>query len=249
MHAIKNLTDELKLGALYDALQEQLTQSIYDDMSFKDRIFSLLQAESLSRHNRRIAQLQKEAKLHEKSARFEAIDFSASRGLHKPMLIDLFSNQYLQHHRNIILTGPTGTGKSYIAQALANKAMTQGHSALYLRVPRLMQLLSSSRGDDEYLKTLARIKRIKLLILDDFGVSPLKASEARDLLEIVEDRTNNASLIITSQLPIADWHSHLHNPTIADAILDRIVHNAYKIELKGESQRKLKSKKKEESEG
>lgn len=248
MQPIKNFTDELKLFAFYDALQEQLTQSVYDDMPFKERIFALLQAESLTRQNRRIAQLQKEAKLHERSARFEEIDFSASRGLHKPILLDLFSNQYLQHNRNIILTGPTGTGKSYIAQALANKAMVHGHSALYLRVPRLMQLLSSARGDDEYLKTLAKLKRIKLLILDDFGVSPLKAGEARDLLEIVEDRTNNSSLIITSQLPIQEWHSHLHNPTIADAILDRIVHNAYKIELQGESQRKLKSKKKEEIE-
>ena len=121
MQAIKNLTDELKLGAFYDALQEQLTQSIYDDIPFKERIFSLLQAESITRHNRRIAQLQKEAKLHEKSARFEAIDFSTSRGLHKPMLIDLFSNDYLQHHRNIILTGPTGTGKAISPRHLLTK--------------------------------------------------------------------------------------------------------------------------------
>ena len=125
-----------------------------------------------------------------------------------------------------------------IAQALANKAMLQGESALYLRVPRLMQLLSTARGDDEYIKLLERLKRIKVLILDDFGVSPLKASEARDLLEIVEDRTHTSSLIITSQLPIKDWHGHLHNPTIADAILDRIIHNAHKIDIAGDSQRK-----------
>ena len=183
MQPIKNFTDELKLYAFYDALQEQLTQSAYDDMPFKERVCALLQAESLSRQNRRIAQLQKEAKLHEKTARFEEIDFSTSRGLHKPMLLDLFSNQYLQHNRNIILTGPTGTGKSYIAQALANKAMIHGHSALYLRVPRLMQLLSSSRGDDEYLKMLARLKRIKLLILDDFGVVQHLLPGGRHLLD------------------------------------------------------------------
>jgi len=117
-----------------------------------------------------------------------------------------------------------------------------GHSALYLRVPRLMQHLQAIRGDEEYLKYLARLKKIDLLILDDFGVSTLKAAEARDLLEIVEDRTNQSSLIITSQLPIQDWHSYLHNATIADAILDRIVHNAYKIGLSGESQRKEKAK-------
>ena len=148
---------------------------------------------------------------------------------------------YIKNNRNIILTGATGTGKSYIAQALANKAMIQGESTLYPRIPRLMQLLNTARGDDEYIKLLERLKRIKVLILDDFGVSPLKASEARDLLEIVEDRTNTSSLIVTSQLPIKEWHGHLHNPTIADAILDRIIHNAYKIDLEGDSQRKLKN--------
>ena len=120
--------------------------------------------------------------------------------------------------------------------------MSLGYSALYLRVPRLMQYLQSIRGDDEYLKYLTRLKKTNLLILDDFGVSPLKASEARDLLEIVEDRTNISSLIITSQLPIKDWHSYLHNPTIADAILDRVVHNAYKIKIDGDSMRKEKAK-------
>ena len=143
----------------------------------------------------------------------------------------------------MILVGPTGSGKSYIAQAYANKAMTTGYSVLYLRVPRLMQHLQSIRGNEEYLQYLAKLKKINLLILDDFGVSPLKATEARDLLEIVEDRTNQSSLIVTSQLPIEEWHGYLHNATIADAILDRIVHNAYKIEIEGPSQRKENAKK------
>jgi DNA replication protein DnaC len=238
---IKELTDELKLDALYTALQEQLIQSAYDELPFEKRLRMLLEAEVLGRKNKKIQRLQQQAKLHEKSAAVEEISFTPSRGMHKSTILDLAGGGYIQHHRNIIFTGPTGTGKSYIAQALANKAMAQGESALYLRIPRLMQLLASSRGDDEYLKLLSRLKRIKVLILDDFGVSPLKASEARDLLEIVEDRTNLSSLIITSQLPIKEWHSYLHNPTIADAILDRIVHNAYKVELQGESQRKLKN--------
>ena len=213
---IKELTDELKLNALYEAIQEQLAQSAYNELPFEKRLQLLLEAEKTSRDNKKIK---------------------------KATLLELAGGGYIQNHRNIILTGATGTGKSYIAQALANKAMFQGQSALYLRVPRLMQLLSSARGDDEYLKLLAKLKKIKVLILDDFGVSPLKASEARDLLEIVEDRTNLSSLIITSQLPIKEWHGHLHNPTIADAILDRIIHNAYKINLEGESQRKLKNQK------
>ncbi len=237
----KELTDELKLTALYDALQEQLSQSAYDELPFEKRVQLLLEAEKVSRDNKKIKRLQSMAKLHEKSAAIEEINFTPARGIEKSILLELAGGEYIQRCRHVILTGATGTGKSYIAQALANKAMIQGHSALYLRIPRLMQLLSSARGDDEYLKLLAKLKKIKVLILDDFGVSPLKASEARDLLEIVEDRTNLSSLIITSQLPIKEWHGYLHNPTIADAILDRIIHNAYKINLQGESQRKLKS--------
>lgn len=243
---LQTLTDELKLDGFYQAYEEQVINSAYDDMPFAKRVQMLLMAEQTLRRNRKIQRLQQQAKLHDKGAAIEAIDFTPSRALHKATILELAGGDYLLHNRNIILTGATGTGKSYIAQALANKAMIQGHSAIYLRIPRLMQLLASARGDDEYLKLLARLKRVKLLILDDFGVSPLKASEARDLLEIVEDRTNLSSLIITSQLPIAEWHGYLHNPTIADAILDRVVHNAYKVELKGESQRKLKNQIKNE---
>ena len=173
------------------------------------------------------------------------INFSPDRNLDKSVILDLAGGNYLKYFRNIILTGPTGSGKSYIAQAYANKAMSMGYSALYLRVPRLMQYLQAIRGDEEYLKYLSNLKRINLLILDDFGVSPLKAAEARDLLEIVEDRVNQSSLIVTSQLGIKDWHGYLHNATIADAILDRIVHNAYKIEFQADSDSQRKKNAKE----
>jgi DNA replication protein DnaC len=190
--------------------------------------------------DKRLQRLIKQAKLHERGASISEINFSPDRNLDKSVILDLAGGNYIKYFRNIILTGPTGSGKSYIAQAYANKAMSMGYSTLYLRVPRLMQYLQTIRGDEEYLKYLAKLKRINLLILDDFGVSPLKAAEARDLLEIVEDRVNQSSLIVTSQLGIKDWHGYLHNATIADAILDRIVHNAYKIEFKGDadSQRK-----------
>ena len=204
----------------------------------------LLEAEVLERDNKRLQRLVKQAKLHERGASTSEINFSPDRNLDKSVILDLAGGNYIKYFRNIILTGPTGSGKSYIAQAYANKAMSMGYSALYLRVPRLMQYLQTIRGEEEYLKYLAKLKRINILILDDFGVSPLKAAEARDLLEIVEDRVNQSSLIVTSQLAVKDWHGYLHNATIADAILDRIVHNAYKIEFKGDadSQRKKNAK-------
>ena len=240
---IQELTHQLKLSAFYAAFMEQSTQPAYSELPFDKRVQMLLEAEALDRDNKKIQRLLKQAKLHEKGALISEINFSPDRNLDKSVLLDLAQGTYLKYFRNIILNGPTGVGKSYIAQAYANKAMTMGYSALYLRVPRLMQYLQAIRGDEEYLKYLAKLKRINLLILDDFGVSPLKASEARDLLEIVEDRTNQSSLIITSQLPIKEWHGYLHNATIADAILDRIVHNAYKIEITGGSQRKENAKK------
>ncbi len=239
---IQELTQKLKLSAFYNAFIEQETQPAYSDLPFEKRILMLLEAEELERDNKKIVRLLRQAKLHEKGASINEINFTADRNLDKSVILDLAGGNYLKYFRNIILTGPTGAGKSYIAQAYANKAMTMGHSALYLRVPRLMQHLQAIRGDEEYLKFLARLKKINLLILDDFGVSPLKAVEARDLLEIVEDRMNIGSTIVTSQLKIQDWHGYLHNATIADAILDRIVHNAYKIEIEGDSQRKKNAK-------
>jgi len=240
---IQELTQKLKLDAFYTAFIEQETQPAYSELPFQKRVQMLLEAEELDRDNKKLQRLIKQAKLHEKGASISEINFASDRNLDKSVVLDLAGGNYLKYFRNIILTGPTGVGKSYIAQAYANKAMSMGYSALYLRVPRLMQHLQSIRGDEEYLKYLARLKKINLLILDDFGVSPLKAAEARDLLEIVEDRTNQSSLIVTSQLSIKDWHGYLHNATIADAILDRIVHNAYKIEIKGGSQRKENAKK------
>jgi len=241
---IQELTDKLKLSAFYTAFIEQETQPAYSELPFEKRVQMLLEAEVLERDNKRLQRLVKQAKMHEKGASISEINFSPDRNLDKSVILDLAGCNYLKYFRNIILTGPTGAGKSYIAQAYANKAMSMGYSALYLRVPRLMQYLQAIRGDEEYLKYLAKLKRINLLILDDFGVSPLKAAEARDLLEIVEDRVNQSSLIVTSQLAIKDWHGYLHNATIADAILDRIVHNAYKIEFQGDadSQRKKNAK-------
>ena len=236
---IQELTDRLKLNAFYKAFIEQESQPSYSDIPFANRLRMLLEAEDSFREDRRVQRLMKQAKLPIKSADINDINFTPSRNLDKGLILELSEGSYLRYKRNVLLLGPTGVGKTFISTALANRAMIAGYSALYLRIPRLMQYLQSVRGEDGYLKYLAKLKRINLLILDDFGISPLKASEARDLLEIVEDRVNQSSLIITSQLNIQDWHSYLHNPTIADAILDRVIHNSYRISLQGESQRKI----------
>jgi len=253
---IEELTQKFKLDAFYKEYLEQEKQPAYNDIPFSKRLLSLLEAEEIHRDNKKLQRLLRLSKLPDKSANVSDIIFKSDRGLDKSVIMELASCNFLKYHKNIIFYGATGTGKSWLSQAFATKAMSLGYSVLYLRVPRLMQHLQSIRGDEEYLKYLTKLKKINLLIFvltslrnsvslhDDFGVSPLKAAEARDFLEIVEDRTNLSSLIITSQLPIKEWHSYLHNPTIADAILDRIIHNSYKIKLEGDSMRKDKNNKK-----
>lgn len=235
---IKEYARELGLKAIPSALEEQNANSAYADLGFEKRLLLLLEAEVVAKQNRKVEYLRSQAKLSEKSAHIENITYAPGRGLDKSQILELSSGHYLRTHSHVILTGPTGTGKSYLAQALANKAMIQGQSAYYLRIPRLMQQLSTIRNSEAYLKLLARLRKMKLLILDDFGVAPLKAQEARDLLEIIEDKTHCGSIIVTSQLPVGEWHDYLHNATIADAILDRLVHRSHRIELSGESMRK-----------
>ena len=249
MDIIKELTDELAIKYFYANLKEQQMQPEYSNLEFEKRVQLLLEAEIYERKNKRIKRLQSDAKLPDKSASIENINFSvANRVLDKSLILELASLKFVENANNIIFTGLTGTGKSYIAQALANKAMQKGYSAFYIRVPRLMQYLGSIRGDEEYLKYLQKLSRFKLLILDDFGVSPLKANESRDLLEIIEDRSKISSTIITSQLAIKEWHSYIHSPTVADAILDRVVHNSYKIEITSDdSMRKISSNLENES--
>ena len=244
MDIIKELTDELAIKHFYANLKEQQMQPEYSNLEFEKRVQLLLEAEIYERKNKRIKRLQSDAKLPDKSASIENINFSvANRVLDKSLILELASLKFVENANNIIFTGLTGTGKSYIAQALANKAMQKGYSTFYIRVPRLMQYLGSIRGDEEYLKYLQKLSRYKILILDDFGVSPHKANESRDLLEIIEDRSKISSTIITSQLAIKEWHSYIHSPTVADAILDRLVHNSYKIEIvSDDSMSKINSK-------
>lgn len=240
---IQDLTQQLKLNAFYTAFIEQEVQPVYSDLPFEKRVQMLLEAEVLERDNKKIQRLLKQAKLPDKSANIAEMHFTPDRNLDKALMLDLAGGNYLKYFRNIILNGATGVGKSWISQAYATKAISMGYSVLYLRVPRLMQYLQSIRGDEEYLKYLAKLKRINLLILDDFGVTPLKADELNDLFEVIEERTLSGSTIITAQLPVKEWHNYLGNATIADAMMDRLIYSAHRIEMKGESMRKVLAEK------
>jgi DNA replication protein DnaC len=171
----------------------------------------------------------------------EDIDFKTPRGLDKSVILRLATCDWIRNAQNIIITGPTGVGKTYLACALANRACRMGYSAFYIRIPQLFQELSLARGDGSYPNLMKKLTKAKVLILDDIGLAPMTAPERRDLLEVIEDRHGLASTIVATQLPIEIWHENIRDPTIADAILDRLVHNAHKINLKGESMRKLHS--------
>ncbi|KAA0256808.1 transposase [Deferribacter autotrophicus] len=238
---LDNLLSQLSLKGFSAALTKQQENPVYNEMPFEERLIQLLQAELSERLNRKIKRNLAAAKLKEKMARVEDIDYGIQRGLNKSIMTSLIGGDYLRRKQNIIITGPTGTGKSYIAQALANRAILDGYTARYYRVPRLMEELKLARLEGDYIKMLSRLARFNLLILDDFGISAFEADEANDLLEVIEDRVGVNSTIVTSQLPIDNWYDCLKNATVADAILDRLVHSSHKIKLSGESVRKLKS--------
>ena len=239
---LENLLNELGFKGFSAALRRQLDDPKYLDVSFEERLVQLLQAEHIERMNRKIKRNIGVAKLKEKNARVEDIDYSIKRSLDKSLMLSLIAGDYLKRKQNILITGHTGTGKSYIAQALAYRAICDGYTAKYYRVPRLMEELKLARLDGTYMKNLARISRFNLLILDDFGIKPLSSDDANDLLEIIEDRVGVSATIVTSQLPIESWYDYLNNDTVADAILDRLVHSSYKIEMDGDSVRKLQAK-------
>ena len=179
------------------------------------------------------------AKLKDSSASLDQIEYLPKRQLDKSVILSLANCEFINKFQNILLTGATGTGKSFLAQAIARRAISLGYSAKYYRVTTLLEEIKMARLDGSYTKTLAKISKFKLLLLDDFGVTPLKGDEINDLFEIIEERTLNGSIIITAQLPIKEWYAYLGNETIADAMMDRLIHTAHKIELKGPSMREL----------
>jgi DNA replication protein DnaC len=209
-------------------------------LSFEERFGLIVDYQMTDLENRRMQNRLKNAKLR-LSASIEDLDFRQGRGVDRSQVMALAGNQWVKSHHNILVTGPTGAGKSYLACALAQKACRDGFTVLYQRVPRLLQEITVSRLDGRYNKLIAPINKCEVLILDDLLISPVSRDEQRELLEIVEERYDRKATVITSQLPVRAWHDAMQDPTLADAILDRLVHNAYKLELKGESMRRKRS--------
>lgn len=232
---------ELKLTGMADAFAQQLEQPATQQLSFEERLALLVDRERTQRDNRRLQRLLNAARFKQQAC-VEDINYQASRGLVRSQVASLINCEWISARQNLHLTGPTGTGKSWLACAFGQAACRQGLSVRYERTGRLLDELRIARGDGSYGKTLRQLARFDLLILDDFGLKPLSQSERHDLLEIIEDRHELHSTLLTSQLPISSWHSYLNEATVADALLDRLLTNAHRLELKGESLRKTRKK-------
>ncbi len=229
--------DELGFSGMATALREQLATSDIEHLSFDDRLGLMVNREATERADRRLRYRLKQAHLRI-SASVADIDYRSKRGLDKRMILALSSCQWVRQHQNLIVTGATGVGKSYIACAFAHAACLEGYSVLYHRLPRLLEDIQLAHGDGRYLKLTRQLAHVDVLLLDDWGLNRLTAPQQSDLLEVIDERHERRSTILTSQLPVDHWHDAMADPTLADAIVDRLVHNAHHITLKGESMRK-----------
>jgi DNA replication protein DnaC len=228
----------LKLGAMAAAWTEQQQQADLTALAFDERFGLLVEAEWGARENKRLARALQEAKLKLPHAAIESVDYPTRRELDKSVIRQLATCRWVQEHHNVILVGATGVGKSFLACALAHQACRKGYRAAYRRASRLFHELTLARADGSYVRLLAKLARLDVLVIDDWGLAPVQDAERRDLLEILEDRYGTRSTIITSQLPPAQWHDYLADATLADAICDRLLHNAHRLVLQGPSRRK-----------
>jgi DNA replication protein DnaC len=239
---VTNKMRELKLEGFKTAYLRQVEDRNYDKLSFNEKLYNLLEAQEVFQHNRKIQMNFRLSKIKDKQATLEDLVYKFPRGLNKEQILGLANMDFIRNYQNIVITGKTGTGKSYLAQALANRSIMDGFKAYYIRVPSILEEISIARADGTYTNFLRKLSKFNILLLDDFGINSLSADDATNLLEIIESRVDLSSVIITSQLPVSQWYDYLNNDTVADAILDRIVHSSHRIELKGTSMRKIMSK-------
>ena len=233
---------ELRLDAMAQGVVEQREQPDYATLSFENRLGLLVDREILARSNRRLTRVLRSAKL-KLPAVVEDIDFRRPRGLERRQVLNLAESHWVDEHQAVIVVGPTGVGKTFLACALGHAAIRRGHTALYLRAPRMFDELALARADGRLSRLMTTWARVDVLVIDDFLIRPLTPDQAADLLEVVEDRAQVRSTIVTSQLPVANWHEALGDPTIADAVLDRLLERANRIELVGDSMRRTPSAK------
>jgi DNA replication protein DnaC len=235
-HTINQLRS-LRLDGMVRAIEDQASSATATSLGFEERLTLLVQREVDWRDDRRVARLLKAARLKVSTACVEDINWRASRALDKSLVAALAGGDWLRHGQSLLITGATGCGKTWLACALAHQAARSGFSVLYTRAARLFDELQVAHGDGSFARRLAQLAKLDLLVIDDFAISPIGAAERNDLLEVLDDRVGTRSTLITSQLPVKAWHTYLDDPTLADAILDRVVHSSHKIELKGRSLR------------
>jgi DNA replication protein DnaC len=230
----------MKLSGMADALRQQRGSPEHTKLSFDERLGLLIDAEWIAREQRKLSKRLRAAKLRYQAS-VENIDFKHPRGLDRQQVLSLANGGFVQNRHNLVITGPTGVGKSYLACAFVERACRLGYKASYVRLPRLLQQLAVGRGDGSYDRVLDRLARLDLLAIDDWLLAPLRDTERRDLVEVVEDRSERVSTLIASQLKTKDWHASIGDPNLADAICDRLLHNAHRLELKGASKRRTEA--------
>ena len=230
----------LRLHGMLSALKQQRQSPEIERLSFEERLGLLVDCELTEREDRRLKNRLRSAKLRQQAC-LEDLDLEHDRGIDRSLIHRLATGDWIKRKYNVLITGPTGVGKSYLACALAHKACLLGHRALYQRLTELLAEMKVARGDGRYRQHLRRLQKVDVLVVDDWGLTPLRNEEQRDLLELMEQRYSYSSTVITSQFPVEKWHSVMSDPTLADAILDRLVHNAYRLPLEGDSMRKRQS--------
>lgn len=236
-HPTLDKLEALRFYGMAAALREQLAHRESEQLDFLERLGLLVDREATVREDQRLKSRLRRAHLRQQAC-VEDLDYRTGRGLDRLLIRSLSSCDWVRRHLNVVVTGPTGVGKSFVACALAHKACLEGFSVRYYRLPRLLEDLALARGDGRYLKILKQIARLQVLVLDDWGLTTLTSLQQQDLFELLDDRHQRSSTIATSQLPLHLWHESMENPTLADAILDRLIHNAHRIALKGDSMRK-----------